>query len=108
MNKTEELKLDIAKLFFTRNHPGFMWEHTAGNQGGNYYWDMERQQCIIWANATLEVFKKAGGVFVVEEELPETPDFLYDLPHHRGFLRRGAINYSKMLTGYRKVKEIKL
>jgi hypothetical protein len=33
-------------------------------------------------------------------KLPEIPDFEYDLGEIRPYLRRGAINYSKMLSGW--------
>ena len=36
-------------------------------------------------------------------ELPPIPDFRYDKEEDRELLRRGAINYSKLLSGWRKV-----
>jgi hypothetical protein len=53
-----------------------------------------------------KVFKVAGGVFLdPDQNLPLIPDFQYDKKEDRKLLRRGAINYSKMLTNFRKIKE---
>ena len=41
-----------------------------------------------------------GVVIKGERELPAIPEFLYDKEEYRPYLKRGAINYSKMLTGY--------
>ena len=38
------------------------------------------------------------------QSLPTIPEFQYDRPEDIPLLRRGAINYSKMLANYRKVK----
>jgi hypothetical protein len=38
-----------------------------------------------------------------DQTLPEIPEFQYDKAEDRPLLKRGAINYSKMLTGWRKV-----
>ena len=41
---------------------------------------------------------RRGKLAIVEEaELPEIPDFQYDKEEYRPYLRRGAINYSKLL-----------
>ena len=51
-----------------------------------------------WATAN-------GYVQLAEDQsLPEIPSFAYDKVEDRELLQRGAINYSKMFTGWRKVK----
>lgn len=46
----------------------------------------------------------AGYVKLADDQnLPEIPLFLYDKEEDRELLKRGAINYSKMLSKWRKV-----
>ena len=54
----------------------------------------------LWINEILAI----PGLAVVERDakLPEIPLFLYDKYEDRGLLRRGAINYSRMLAGWLK------
>ena len=52
-----------------------------------------------WATAN-------GYVKLAEDQtLPEIPSFAYDNEENRELLQRGAINYSKMFTGWRKVEQ---
>ena len=39
-----------------------------------------------------------------DQTLPEIPEFAYDKLEERRLLKRGAINYSKLLAGWRKVE----
>jgi len=49
---------------------------------------------------------KAQGWRQLEEDqaLPEIPSFAYDSEEDRKLLRRGAINYSKLLSEWRRIK----
>lgn len=38
-----------------------------------------------------------------DQSLPEMPDFQYDEEEHRPYLKRGAINYSKLLANFKRV-----
>ena len=54
---------------------------------------------------TVHYAAKVGWVKLSEDQnLPEIPDFQYDKIRDRELLRRGAINYSKMLSRWRKVE----
>lgn len=57
----------------------------------------------------LKACKDMDMAFVDRDaELPEIPDFQYDAEDVRLWLKRGAINYSKMLGSWQKVEEIKV
>ncbi len=43
-------------------------------------------------------------VEAADQELPEIPEFQYDKLEDGALLRRGAINYSKLLSGWKKVE----
>ncbi len=63
--------------------------------------------CIWWkshkcCNPKVDrILTTIPGLAVVDRdaELPEIPTFLYDKEEDRALLRRGALNYSKMLSG---------
>ena len=46
-------------------------------------------------------------VMAEDQELPDIPEFTYDSTFKRTWLKRGAINYSKLLTNFVKVLEVK-
>lgn len=59
------------------------------------------------AGRILALLREHGLVELDEDQsLPEIPEFQYDKPEDRPLLQRGAINYSKLLSGFRRIKEI--
>ena len=58
------------------------------------------------ANRIVTMFESLGYVLKgPDQSLPEIPSFAYDKEEDRPLLHRGAINYSKMLAGWVKVKK---
>jgi len=73
---------------------------------GDYIDDREIKMHV--ANTILENLSSLGVVIADESaELPEIPEFQYDKEEYRSYLKRGAINYSKMLGNYRQVYSLK-
>ncbi len=59
------------------------------------------------ANEQIEVLKAHGCVLKdPDQTMPEIPSFEYDKEDDRKLLRRGAINYSKLLTMFVRVIEL--
>ena len=58
-----------------------------------------------WLDEADEILSYNDGEYAiaiveVDGELPLIPEFQYDEEEYRPYLKRGAINYSKMLSGY--------
>lgn len=72
-------------------------------------WEWEEKQCTTGAlKAAFADAILAIPELVVKAEsqtLPEIPSFAYDGREYRELLRRGAINYSKLLSDWVKVEK---
>ena len=68
-------------------------------------WGYEFRHKKKMVDLILARIKEAGCAQLAEDqELPEIPAFQYDSEEDQKLLRRGAINYSKLLGNWRKVK----
>ena len=66
-----------------------------------------RHNADIMISKVLAIIKEAGYMKLAEDQsLSRIPSFSYDKEEDRKLLQRGAINYSKLLAGWRKVEGI--
>jgi len=68
-------------------------------------------KCSAWevAKSLADQILSIKGVLIESEhpDVPEIPEFGYDPEEYRPYLKRGAINYSKLLSGFCKVFKAK-
>ena len=57
----------------------------------------------VYKDYTIKDLIERGLIVADDQSLPEIPEFQYDEEDKRKWLKRGAINYSKMLSNWRKV-----
>ena len=104
----KELREEIAKHIFHELHPVTdvfpdYWGTTDTMDDES--WRRLERHCLHSADKIFILFKEAGYVQLAEDQnLPAIPEFQYDKQEDRELLKRGAINYSKMLSDFRRVE----
>lgn len=71
--------------------------------------NIHREKCVVpcgqqleAAQEQLEYLASQGFCIIAKDQtLPEIPGFQYDKEEYRPYLIRGAINYSKLLSGFK-------
>jgi len=100
MTEYERIRERIAKLLLQQ-------EFNMDDDMANEEWQrIDEQDREDWQKDADQILSLDGICIKSDDQsLPEIPEFQYDKEEHRPYLKRGAINYSKMLVGWVKCRK---